>query len=222
MRSILVGTDLSPRSERAVRRANLLARRISCPLTVIHVVDDDLPTSMAEQMISGAKETIAASLRRIPDAEASIADVVVARGEDWRTIVNEAYARNSDLIVLGSHRMTAVGFLHGSTMERVIRATHRTVLVVRDEPRGSYQNVLAAVDFSVASRYAVQAALAVAPDADFHLVHAYQVSLPAFLSRNSARDEAPSAARCSPGWSRTRWRHSLQRSAVSPGRSAES
>ena len=114
---------------------------------------------------------------------------MIAKGENWRAIANEAYTRNCDLIVLSTHGLTAAGFLHGSTMERVIRASRRPVLVVRDEPQGSYRNVLAAIEFSVASRYAVQSALSIAPDAEFSLLHTYRTPLPAFLSPDSTRDE---------------------------------
>jgi universal stress protein E len=189
VRNILVASDLSARSERAIGRANLIARDHSARLTVLHVVDEELPSDLARQMTVGAEAALKSVVARIPIDQVAITQIAVAAGEDWRTIVNEADARNSDLIVLGTHRMTNQGFLQGSTMERVIRATHRPVLVVRDEARGPYRTVLAAVDFSIASRHAVQAALTMAPEAEFYLLHAYQTPFPGFLPRKSSRDE---------------------------------
>ncbi|HEU6442162.1 MAG TPA: universal stress protein, partial [Microvirga sp.] len=48
MRTILVATDFSTRSDRALRRATLLARHVSARLVLIHVVDDDRPVRLVE------------------------------------------------------------------------------------------------------------------------------------------------------------------------------
>ena len=45
---ILVATDFSTRSQRALRRAGLLARERSAKLTLVHVVEDDQPRSLIE------------------------------------------------------------------------------------------------------------------------------------------------------------------------------
>ena len=41
MKTILVATDFSPRSDRALRRAILIARRQGATLVLAHVIDDD-------------------------------------------------------------------------------------------------------------------------------------------------------------------------------------
>ena len=43
MESILVATDFSPRSDRALRRAVLVARQFSSRITLLHALDDELP-----------------------------------------------------------------------------------------------------------------------------------------------------------------------------------
>lgn len=43
MQRIVAATDFSSRSDRAVRRAGLLAREFDAQLTLLHVVDDDQP-----------------------------------------------------------------------------------------------------------------------------------------------------------------------------------
>jgi nucleotide-binding universal stress UspA family protein len=47
MRRILVASDFSARSNRAARRATLLARTYGSSITVVHVVDDN-PVLMVE------------------------------------------------------------------------------------------------------------------------------------------------------------------------------
>ena len=48
MRRLLAATDLSPRSDRAARRAADLARSLGAELLLLYVVDDDQPASLAE------------------------------------------------------------------------------------------------------------------------------------------------------------------------------
>jgi len=48
MRQIVVATDFSSRSQRALPRAGLLARQIAADLTLLHVVDDDQPEKLVE------------------------------------------------------------------------------------------------------------------------------------------------------------------------------
>ncbi|WP_292420537.1 universal stress protein [Mesorhizobium sp.] len=43
---ILAATDFSTRSQRALRRAGLLARNVAAELTLVHVVDDDQPSAI--------------------------------------------------------------------------------------------------------------------------------------------------------------------------------
>ena len=55
------------------------------------------------------------------------------------------------------------------------------VLVVLDDGSKPYQRVAVALDFSIHSRLATEAALTIAPEAEFHLIHAYDVPYSSFL-----------------------------------------
>jgi len=48
MKKFLMATDLSARSDRAVERAVALARELGAKLKIVHVVDEDLPASLAD------------------------------------------------------------------------------------------------------------------------------------------------------------------------------
>ena len=63
MKHILVATDLTARSDRAIERAFSLARETGAELTILHAVDDELPASVADQ-IKGEKLTIFKKRRR--------------------------------------------------------------------------------------------------------------------------------------------------------------
>ena len=48
IQKILVATDFSTRSDRALRRASLLAHSVSAELVLLHVIDDDQPKPLQE------------------------------------------------------------------------------------------------------------------------------------------------------------------------------
>jgi len=60
MKKILLATDFSERSVRALRRATLLARRFAASLVIIHVVDDDQP----RRIVGGERDAASALLGR--------------------------------------------------------------------------------------------------------------------------------------------------------------
>ncbi len=48
MKKILVATYFSTRSDRAIRRATLLAKKFGSAVSLIHVVDDDRPRRIVD------------------------------------------------------------------------------------------------------------------------------------------------------------------------------
>lgn len=48
MKRIVVATDFSPRSDRAIRRATLLAKQFSAHLTLLHIIDEQRSERLVE------------------------------------------------------------------------------------------------------------------------------------------------------------------------------
>jgi nucleotide-binding universal stress UspA family protein len=71
-----------------------------------------------------------------------------------------------------------------------VRRASTPVLVVKSRPRGAYQNVVVATDFSEGSWAALAAALALLPEGRVRLFHAYRVPLESFVSDTTAAREA--------------------------------
>ena len=193
MKRLLLATDLSARSDRALERGLQLARQHKAHLTVLHIVDEDLPVAVGTQLAATAEaeiETVLAKVGRPRDVELSIC---VIPGRDYRAIVEAAEKDGCDLVILGRHRDEAGDRpLRGTTMERVLRLGRVPVLVVADRAGGPYRRVMIGIDFSAFSRLAVKAALAVASGADFNLVHAFQVPFEGFLPGSAARVDVQS------------------------------
>ena len=184
IKRILVATDLSARSDRAIERAMLLARAHAAALTVAHVADEDMPIIVHEQVVTAARQQIDACLAHGRDG--LDIDVRILMGKDYRDIIMLSDAIAADLLVLGIHGHDFDDRpFSGTTMERIIRHGQRPVLVVSQRAAGPYARTLAAVDFSIVSRLAVASALGLAPTAKLHVVHAYDVPFSHFLGNET-------------------------------------
>jgi nucleotide-binding universal stress UspA family protein len=176
MKSILVATDLSARSDRAVERAVAIANRNNARLCVAHVVDEELPASVAERQKDAAESALRSVIASTPDASAVRVDITVMFGEHYSTIIALAEKEAADLVVIGKHREDVLlDLFRGSTGERVLRFGTRPVLVVKERPSVPYVSVLAAVDFSPPCRKALEFAFELVPDGQFQLVHAFDI-----------------------------------------------
>lgn len=183
MKDVLVATDLSPSSEHALARAIGLAAQFEGRLAVLHVVDDRLPGDVTEGLRLRAEQIIRARLADEPAAAGREIGVEVVTGDPFAEILNHAWKRRSELIVMGVHRKAPFRDLfRGTTMERVLRRGDYPTLVVRERPAKPYRRVLVAIDFSIGSRRALEVALHLVPDGEFHILHAYDVPFPAFLT----------------------------------------
>ena len=190
MKHILVATDLTARSDRAIERAFSLARETGAELTILHAVDDELPASVADQIKAEAE----ASIERLCQGPAGQGLRAVHRrvgfGRGLELVLRHAEEVAADLLVLGVHRnASGRGLFVGTTVERIIRHGETPVLVVRDRVEGPYRKVLVAVDFSPYSRRAAEFALSELPMAEVVLVHAYDVPFKGFITGRSAREE---------------------------------
>lgn len=186
---ILLATDLSARSDRALDRALQLAEQHQTKLIVVHI------------MAPGGGRLTAPSWRRLaPDhkllAERHLAEdladckvpaeVMILTGDPVKCITEAAETHNCSLIVTGVARDETLGrLLLGNTVEKLARNARQPILVVKSRPRHAYKNVLVATDFSEGSRQALSAGLSVAGDAPLTLFHAYNVP---FQGKNSPED----------------------------------
>ena len=69
MKRILVATDLSGRSDRALQRAVALAREFGAELAVVHVIDESLPARVLARHEEAAKSAIEEQVCSLPAAD---------------------------------------------------------------------------------------------------------------------------------------------------------
>jgi universal stress protein E len=157
--TILAATDFSTRSHRALRRAGLLAQARGAELTLLHVVDDDQPKDLVEIEKREAERILAEQISAIAEMRGAQCRPMVIAGDPFDGILRTAGSIKADLIVMGAHRKQLLRDIFvGTTVERVIRTGPYPVLMVNNEVRQPYRNVLAAVDMSEPSAHAIRAA----------------------------------------------------------------
>lgn len=157
-RNILVATDFSTRSDRALRRGTLLARQASAELVLVHVIDDDQPRQLAElqeQASAALLEDLSQTLR---DDGISCESRVIF-GDPFEGIVRAAKHEDSHLVLIGPHRRQILRdrFL-GTTAERIVRLSPAPVLMANGVPAGPYRSIVIATDLSECSSAAAKAA----------------------------------------------------------------
>jgi nucleotide-binding universal stress UspA family protein len=156
---ILVALDFMDRRDAAFERALALAKTSGAELYLLHAVPANQPFSW------GAAERLQRwkQLRERAEAAGVVAQTVEQRGDPAEIIVLHADARPVDFIVMGSERRTGwARFRQPSVAERVLRRTKRPTLVVPGDDSDdnfTFENVLVAVDLSLASRALVDTAL---------------------------------------------------------------
>jgi universal stress protein A len=142
-KNILVPTDFSEFSDRALKEAVDIAVQNKSKINLLHVVDKLQPCAVdycikEEVMMAVEKESIRASQEKMQKEVARITkdqklDIVfdVKTGVPYQEILKEQQDKKADLIVIASHGRT--GLLHhmGSVADKVMRSAKCPVLLVQ-------------------------------------------------------------------------------------------
>ena len=142
LQRILVPTDFSRESAKAMRYAVSMARQFDASITLVHVVEPSYgPADFANapaahknsenQRASQAKSKLGVLGRRIL-GPCRIVETVIRNGLAFFEITEVAKALSADLIIIGTHGYSGVTrAIMGSTAEKVVRHAPCPVLVVR-------------------------------------------------------------------------------------------
>lgn len=184
---LLVATDLSGPSLRAVERAVQLAAAHGARLAIVHALGasplDGLREWLGVQVDEAARrlaqhrrdalETLVADAARQHDVRP---ELLVVDGHAARAVREAARSFDADLVVVGAHGHGFVQrVLLGSTASALIRTSRAPVLVVKQAGRAPYRRALLPVDFSPASQSAVRFTRSLAPGASLVLLHAFEL-----------------------------------------------
>lgn len=171
MRAVVAGVDLTAMGRRVADRARIIAEGAGASLDLVHVLEPvgeamispGLARLMREHQVAQA-EKLAAWCRERTNV---VVDLHVSKGSPSWELASRA--KTADLVAVGSSTVDA--FTAGPVARRVARKALSDTLIVRRQPRVPYRRVIAAVDFSDASRASVDRALEWFPEADITVLY---------------------------------------------------
>lgn len=173
LKAILVASDLSERSDRAVARALLLASETGARVTLVSIIDDSLPDTIAATLRTEAATHLGAQVAAYPDVAV---DLMIEIGDPLKRLSEIVTRTDHDLVVVGCHRKRK--FLDGwrlTTVERLVSAARVPVLMAVTDSPSAYRKVLVPVAFSLACSRAVALGMEIARGAEMRLVHSWHV-----------------------------------------------
>ncbi|MDL2284398.1 universal stress protein [Oxalobacter sp. OttesenSCG-928-P03] len=188
IKRILVASDMSESSALAETRAAKLCRRFGVEeLELVNVQDTGFVDMLGQILGAGKKseELVSEQItrdfepvrKRISDEFGIRTSLTVLFGRPSVEIARHADRVDASLIVVGA-KQPGLGkkFFLGNTPDRLLHITPVPLLIVRQEPSSSYQNVLIPVDFSENSKYAVKVAMKMMlPAGRKTFLHAYDI-----------------------------------------------
>lgn len=183
--TILAATDLSPLSAAVMARAASLARQHDARLLLVYVHRP--PKGLPKRIrLTRAPRSENEALLRLQQEAAQMdgvnATCHVATGKPADIVAALATEHGANLVIVGLHKERRVlDLLRLTTMEQITLNVPCPVLIARRRDATPYHCVLGAICFTPASAAALQTAATLAPEAQFHAIHALQLPLSAKL-----------------------------------------
>jgi universal stress protein A len=145
VKSILVPTDFSEHSDKALRQALEIAKQSKAKLYLLHVIheamhkcasdyclSEDMMQEMESGMVSAAQQSLQKQLAKFPEAKEVEVAPEVRKGFPSDEILKEQQEKKIDLIVIAPLGRTGIArFLIGSVTKNVVREAQCPVLVAK-------------------------------------------------------------------------------------------
>ncbi len=164
LQDILVATDFSESSDRAIKASVLLAKKFKSRITLMHVASDESVSDETRVLIEQSINNKLANVKEnISKEDVYVSDVIAEKGVAFEKIIQVAQGKNVNLIVVGSgSKDSNDNFKLGTTAEKLIRKNQIPVWVVKNEDVKPVSKIICPVDFSDASKRALLNAITLA------------------------------------------------------------
>ncbi|MFO0608469.1 MAG: universal stress protein [Polyangiales bacterium] len=139
MKKILVALDSSPVAPKVLAEAALFARTFGAELVLLRAVG--LPTELPPEAFAMTPDNVTTLLFETAEKDlaglaASLPDVATARrivrvGTAWRVVCDVADEEQVDLVMIGAHGHRFIDRVLGTTTQRVVSHTERSLYIVR-------------------------------------------------------------------------------------------
>jgi nucleotide-binding universal stress UspA family protein len=178
LKRIMVGTDFSPASDRALDYAISLARRFGSRIYLTHILTFEghsmMEPELAPPNFKELRWLAEEGARKIMNSGRLFGvpyEVVIEEGTLWPAMEGLIQKYEIDLLVVATHGMGAIEkVLTGSVAEQIFRQARIPVLTVgpaaKEEPlfEAEFKDILFATDFGISSERAAAFAFALAQE----------------------------------------------------------
>jgi nucleotide-binding universal stress UspA family protein len=183
IKKILVATDFSEHSQLAVLRAVEIANTTKARLTILHIVKKeclqeiiaDIIPVVGDALITPqeyATTLLEKQVEGLAKNKININYNILSGDNTAPKILKYVRDYKIDLLVIGGHGKYSIhDWFVGTTAEYIARKTQIPVLIVKRRMRKPYQKILVPIDFSLASKNALQFANQLFPRMDLQLLH---------------------------------------------------
>ena len=144
-RKILVPTDFSEYSDKALAQAVDIARKYNSKIYLLHVIDqgvqqcvvdycleDEVVKQIEKEGLNTSQEKLKKELTKLSGVKGLDVEYDVKQGVPYDVIIKEQREKEIDLIVIASHGKTGLmKYFMGSVAERVLRDAKSPVLLIR-------------------------------------------------------------------------------------------
>ncbi len=156
--NILVAINESAMSSEVLKRAISLAREKEARLTIIHIIETTLLAPLFTEAIN--KDIMKINISKEVDklnAEVNIEyTLLIEEGSVSSIIAHKVKELKIDLLLIGQHGKDNIQSNYfGSTTLKLIQKTRIPVLIVKNEFKGEYKNILAPTNFSEYSKVSI-------------------------------------------------------------------
>ena len=140
-KTILIPWDFSEKAEFAFAHAFKIAKQLGNPITIINVVKNDPEIQPSQEKMIAAAEAMKQKYGIKPE-------VLVKKGNIFRTIGQSASDYDAELVIMGTHGIRGMQRLTGSWALKVIVRAKVPFLVVQDYPKSErFEKVVFPVDY---------------------------------------------------------------------------
>ncbi|PHS32912.1 MAG: hypothetical protein COA92_06085 [Sulfurovum sp.] len=181
LKRIVVGIDIFSKSNIALERALMIAKNNNSELYIVHIVETpwlSLPSYFGgeEIMIDTQilKKKITKKLKDFNKNNDIPCTIFVKEGSVVDTLLHEANLLKADILVIGANTKKQKKVL-GTSAEKIIHQSKLPVLVVKNNVKKTYQNIVAPTDFQSQSIQGIKFAQNIFPKAEICAVHSIEM-----------------------------------------------
>jgi nucleotide-binding universal stress UspA family protein len=181
LRRIIVGIDVSERSNNVLKRALTVAKQNKAELFIIHAVQIpwlSIPNYFGGKEISVDTKKIIKKIEKkmkILNKSSKVHySVLVKEGAADDILRYESKLLKADMIIIGANTKNKKKFL-GTTAEKIAQQSNLPVLIVKNNVKDRYQNIVAPTDFQTQSKQSILFVKNIFPAAKINLVNSSEV-----------------------------------------------